>query len=230
MPPALEGAELCSAPFPPALAFAWQLAGKKCLEFSVFTRFCTRHIVQICWVPPASPPGKGYQEAATASERSLSKWPHFGQVLEMQARIFPMGHLEGKELMAGGGWRMVSCPSPAQTNIPQGPSCPQQARNAITTSFHASFSLVSVPNRTTGSLEAAAQSSVPLPELCQPYTDRKTSPAESQGAGGKAEHPQQPPGPHLCPTRCHWTHPGEQRAAGGRCPRVTCQLPPEGHI
>lgn len=72
----------------------------KSLEFSIFTRFCTRHTVQICWVPPASPPGKGYQEAATASKRFLSKWPLFRQVLETQAWIFPMGHLEAKELMA----------------------------------------------------------------------------------------------------------------------------------
>lgn len=79
------------------------------------------------------------------SKRSLSKWQRFREVLEMQAWIFPTGHLEGKELMAGGGQRMVSCPYPAQTNIPQGPSCLEQARNAITTSFHTSFSQVSAP-------------------------------------------------------------------------------------
>lgn len=105
------------------------------LEFSIFTRFCTRCIVQPCWVPPASPPGKGYQEADRAPKRSLSKWPRFRQVLEMQAWIFPMGHLEGKELMAGGGRRMVSCPYPAQTNTPQGSSCLEQARNTVTNSF-----------------------------------------------------------------------------------------------
>lgn len=163
----------------------WPLHGnwqEKNLEFSIFTRFCTRHIVQICWVPPASPPG--YQKAATASKRSLSKWPHFRQVLEMQAWIFPMGHLEGRELMAGGGWRMVCCPSPAQTNIPQGPSCPEQARNAITTSFHTSFSLVSAPTRTTGSLEVAAQSSVPPGAVpaCGTLRRQKNTPTRVPGS------------------------------------------------
>lgn len=59
---------------------------------------------------------------------------------------------------------MISCPHPAQTNIPQRLSCLEQARNTITTSFHTTFSLVSTHNRTTGSLEVTAQSSVPSAE------------------------------------------------------------------
>lgn len=56
---------------------------------------------------------------------------------------------------------MISCPHPAQTNIPQRLSCLEWARHTITASFHTTISLVSTPNRTTGSLEVAAQSSLP---------------------------------------------------------------------
>lgn len=75
------------------------------------------------------------------------------QLLEVQAWIFPVGHLEGEEL---GGRREISCPYPSQANISQGWSCLEQARNTITTSFQTSFSLVSDSNRTTWGLTVTA--------------------------------------------------------------------------
>lgn len=114
------GTELCSAPFPPALSFACQQGGGvkgggvKVLNSPFFTGFCTRHIVQICWVPPASSASKGYQEAATASKGSLSKGPHFRQGFGDASMDFPHRIPVRK---GADGWRrsedgLLSLPSP----------------------------------------------------------------------------------------------------------------------
>lgn len=197
-PPALGVQSFTWLHLPLALTSACQL-GKKSFEISVFIRSS---------VPDALDRPAAFslrQRLGGSYSTKMVECPQVsGSFWRCKHGFSQRDTWKERKLVARRGGREVSCPYPAQANIPQGCYCLEQARNTITASFQTSFSLVSASNKTVGSLAVAtAEPSAPRNQ-CQPTgpsAATKTSPPQSRGAGSKA-----------CPRR-KTKHPSERRLA-----------------